>query len=146
MQERVGRDEHYPWKVMVLCALLNRTGRKQVRPMFERLFEACPDPEAMLRADLEGLLRPLGLQNRRAELLRRLTRDHLAGRPAAECHGVGRYALDALAIFVEGRRDVRPADHFLKPYLRWRKRYDGDKKNDRRGSGQDGATVRGGTG
>ena len=122
MQERVARDEFYGWRVLVCCALLNRTGRAQVRPMFERLFEACPVPLAMLTADLEELLKPLGLQNRRAELLRRLTLDYVAGRPYAECHGVGQYALDAVAIFVEGRTDVRPADHFLKPYLTWRKK------------------------
>lgn len=105
------------------CALLNRTGRGQVRPMFEELFDDYRSPEQLAAASSERLgelLRPLGLQNRRAQLLLRLTNDYLAGKPPAECHGVGQYALDAWAIFVEGRVDVRPSDHFLKPYLTWR--------------------------
>src|SRR6185369_4151215 len=60
LQERVARDRHYPWRVLVVCALLNRTHRRQVRPMFEELFERAPTPEAMLGADLSDLLRPLG--------------------------------------------------------------------------------------
>jgi methyl-CpG-binding domain protein 4 len=95
--------------------------------MFERLFELAPTPHGLLKAEREGrlqdLLRPLGLQNRRADLLRRLTEDWLSGKPPGLCHGVGRYALDAWAIFVEGRTDVSPSDHFLKPYLAWRKKY-----------------------
>ncbi|NBR00729.1 MAG: hypothetical protein EBT79_10465 [Actinobacteria bacterium] len=34
--------------------------------------------------------------------------------------GVGRYARDAWAIFVEGRDDVFPADGHLMRYVRWR--------------------------
>lgn len=94
--------------------------------MFEALFLIAPEPAALLNAspgEVEELLKPLGLQNRRAALLRRLTEDWLAGKPPEECHGVGRYALDAWAIFVEGRTDVKPTDHFLKPYLKWKKRH-----------------------
>ena len=125
MQERVARDGHYPWRVLVLCALLNRTGRKQVRPMFEAFFEAFPTPQQLLRRQdrLGEFLRPLGLWRRRAEGLTRLTQDYLDGKPPEGCYGVGRYALDAHAIFVEGRTDVRPTDHFLKPYLVWKKRH-----------------------
>lgn len=123
MQERVLRDEHFPWRVLVCCALLNRTGRAQVRPMFERLFEVCRTPESVATADLGTLLRPLGLQNRRAALLRRLTEDYLAGKSPQDIHGVGPYALDAWAIFVEGRTDVRPSDGMLRPYLTWMKKH-----------------------
>jgi methyl-CpG-binding domain protein 4 len=94
--------------------------------MFEQMFEIAPSPRGLLMVEgarLEGLLRPLGLQNRRAALLRRLTEDWLDGKPPHLCHGVGQYALDAWAIFVEGRTDVRPSDHFLKPYLTWRKKH-----------------------
>jgi methyl-CpG-binding domain protein 4 len=123
VQERVARDRHYPWRVLVCCALLNRTGRSQVRPMFEALFGSCRTPADAAGADLASLLKPLGLQNRRAETLRRLSADYAAGKPPQDCHGVGRYAMDAWAIFVEGRTDVRPSDHFLRPYLAWRKKH-----------------------
>lgn len=124
------RDRHYPWRVLVCCALLNRTGRAQVRAVFEAFFAAYPEPRALLSAghELADLLRPLGMQHRRAALLRRLTEDVVAGRPPAECHGVGPYAMDALAIFVEGRTDVRPSDGFLRPYLTWRKRHGTEAK------------------
>lgn len=92
--------------------------------MFEALFELAPTPCGLLKVQdgkLEDLLRPLGLQNRRAALLRRLTLDYIEGKPPHLCHGVGQYALDAWAIFVEGRTDVEPSDHFLRPYLKWRK-------------------------
>lgn len=91
--------------------------------MFEALFEVCRTPPDAARVDLAVLLRPLGLQNRRAELLRRLSADYAAGKPPQDCHSVGRCAMDAWALFVEGRTDVEPSDHFLKPYLRWRKRH-----------------------
>lgn len=124
------QDEHYPWRVLVCCALLNRTGRAQVRPMFEQLFAKCSTPIDMMAVDgewLTGLLRPLGFQNRRADLLRRLSSDYVEGVPADQCFGAGQYARDALAIFVEGREDFVPGDHFLKPYLAWRKRHKGAK-------------------
>lgn len=95
--------------------------------MFEAFFELCPTPSALLRrkrsAALARLLRPLGLWRRRLGVLTRLTKDWMAGKPPAEIYGVGPYGLDAHAIFVEGRLDVRPTDHFLKPYLAWKKRH-----------------------
>lgn len=126
VQERVERDHHYPWRVLVCCALLNRTHGRQVRPMFQQLFRLCPTPLAMRVVETEllvELIRPLGLYNRRAAALKRLTCDYMAGKPPEQCHGVGQYALDAWAIFVEGRVDLDPADHYLKPYLEWRKQH-----------------------
>ena len=119
VQERVARDRHYPWRVLVCCALLNLTSGAQVRPVIGPLFERCPTPDSMLLADLSDLLSPLGLQRRRANVLRRLTWDYLAGK-APLCYGCGQYALDAWALFVEGRTDLDPADHWLRPYLDWR--------------------------
>ena len=96
--------------------------------MFEELFASYPSPDNVIHRTplgrpLEELLRPLGLQRRRVALLERLSRDYAAGKPPQDCHGVGQYALDALAIFVDGRTDVQPDDHFLKPYLTWKKRH-----------------------
>lgn len=125
MQERVPRDDVYPWRVLVLCALLNRTGRRQVRPMFERFFATFQSPEALAAAgpSLEKLLSPLGLGARRASLLRRLSSDYASGVAPERCHGVGQYARDALAIFVRGDLSVRSADGFLGKYVTWRKRH-----------------------
>lgn len=92
--------------------------------MFERFFELWPAPsQPPAKSKIMALLRPLGFGNKRLETLARLTRDWLAGVPPERIHGVGRYGLDAYAIFVEGRLDVKPQDHFLRPYLAWRKRH-----------------------
>ena len=115
VQELVSRDLHYPWRVIVSCALLNRTTGNQVRQVVSEIFARCRNPGDMLTAELTDLLRPLGLYNRRAALLRRLTQDYLDGVPPALCHGVGQYARDALMLFVDGRTDVDPSDHWLVP-------------------------------
>lgn len=125
MQERLPRDRLYPWRVLVACALLNRTGRGQVRPMFEALFDRWPTPQEMAAAGggLELALRPLGLWRRRGATLRRLSEGFARGLPPSKIAGVGRYGLDAYEIFVLGRDVPRPQDHFLKRYVTWRKRW-----------------------
>lgn len=97
----------------------------------------------MLTVELGDLLRPLGLQNRRAQTLRKLTEDYLAGKPPERTHGVGQYALDAWAIFVEGRTDVDPSDHWLRPYLHWRIEH-GERVSWDQGSREGGADDGGG--
>ena len=115
----------YPWRVLVACVLLNRTQGSQVRPMVMGLFRCYPTPQALAAAGkgLEFVLEPLGLGHRRAETLRRLSRDYAAGKPPEECHGVGRYARDALAVFVEGRTDIEPSDKWLRPYVEWKREH-----------------------
>jgi len=121
LQERVPRDELYPWRVIVLCSLLNKTPKESVARIMGGLFERWPTPRAMRNSgpDLETLFRPLGLGYRKAKMLRRMSADYDQGVPAAECRGVGQYARDALAIFVDGRLDVEPDDGKLGLYLEW---------------------------
>ena len=121
VQETAGKGRWYPWRVLVCCAMLNQTPGRQARPAIARALARCPDPHAMLIAELDDLLAPLGLQNRREPLLRRLSWDYLAGAPVERVFGVGRYALDAWALFVEGRTDLEPTDRWLAPYLGWRR-------------------------
>ena len=57
--------------------------------MIWRLFEMCPTPQAAAAADqaaIRGLIRPLGLFNKRAEAVQRFSRDY-AGKQvrAAAC-------------------------------------------------------------
>ena len=112
--------EHYPWRVLVVCALLNLTQGAQVRPMLPELWRRCPDPTSLLVAGLDDLLAPLGLQYRRRDLLQHLTWDYLAGH-GARSHGCGQYARDAWTLFVEGDLpDHAVADHKLRPYFCWR--------------------------
>lgn len=125
VQERVSRDLHFPWRVLVCCALLNRTTKEQARPALSALFACWPGPE---RFDLFarphqlcGLLAPLGLVGRREALLRRMTGDYLSRLSPYECFGVGEYARDALDLFCAGKILGAPADKWLRPYSDWRR-------------------------
>ena len=114
MQEIYG-DE--PWKMLVACMLLNRTTRRQVDCIRDELFERWKTPEDMIEADereLSKLLYPLGFYNRRAVTLKKfaaawvvadIEKDGVNGLP-----GIGKYAADSWAIFIERRTDVEPED------------------------------------
>lgn len=111
-----------PWKMLVGCVLLNQTGHVQARPVLERLFARWPTPEAMASADpseLAGVLRPCGLQNRRASALIRLSASY--GRvPVADLHGIGRYALDSWSLFQLSEVPVAGVtDKELRRYVAW---------------------------
>lgn len=122
LQEQLYRE---PWKVLVACVLLNLTTATAVRRVIWGLFEEWPDPEAASRADPRALaerIRPLGLHRKRAGDLIRMSREFV-GTPwvsPRQLHGVGQYASDAYAIFVEGRwREVQPRDKELRKYHAW---------------------------
>lgn len=121
IQEWVEKDKHYPWRVLVVCTLLNRTHGRQIRPIVDELFRRCPNPIAMLDADITDILQPLGLKNMRNKRLKDLTQDYLAGVPYTEMAGVGKYGVDCLKIFCGGMTDVETADRWLEPYLEWRR-------------------------
>lgn len=124
VQERVRRDDGlYPWRVIVLCCLMNQTHARQVRPILLPLFELWPEPSAMAVAGphLEDLIRPLGFRNRRANALRRMSAEYADGVPPNRCYGVGDYAKDAIEVFCHDRTDVQPNDGFLAKYVQWRK-------------------------
>jgi hypothetical protein len=125
IQEWVKHDDvFYPWRVLVTCTLLNKTSGRQVRPIFAELFEKYQTPGAVVeanRVDLVSILRPLGLQNVRANRLQQLSADFIQRIPLSKMRGVGRYAMDAYAIFCQGRIDLEPEDTWLAPYVEWRR-------------------------
>jgi len=117
LQEIYG-DE--PWKLLVACVLLNRTTRRQVDGIRDELFSRWSTPEALGAADeieLAKLLYPLGFYNRRATSLKKLASAWLTADIARDgvesLPGVGKYAADSWAIFVEKRTDVEPEDKVL---------------------------------
>ena len=117
LQEVYG-DE--PWKVLVVCVLLNRTTRRQVDLVRDELFERWKTPEELSGADereLSALLHPLGFYNRRAASLKKLAAAWLTADVEKDgvesLPGVGKYAADSWAIFVEKRTDVEPEDKVL---------------------------------
>ena len=114
-----------PWALLLSCILLNQTTRRQVDPVLARLLRAYPDAAAMAAAepaDVEVLLRPLGLHRRRAQTLVAFSRAFLEGtwRSPLELPGIGPYAADAYAIFCTGRwreSECEPRDHALRWYV-----------------------------
>ncbi|XP_061357204.1 methyl-CpG-binding domain protein 4-like protein [Gastrolobium bilobum] len=116
---------HDPWRVLVICMLLNRTTGRKVKEVLLELFELCPDAKSCTRVsndEISKIIQPLGFQNKRALMLRRFSEEYLEERwtHVTQLHGVGKYAADAYAIFCTGKWDrVRPADHKLNEYWEW---------------------------
>lgn len=112
-----------PWKLLVACVMLNLTNIVQVRPVIDRFFGLFPDPGEAAKADevmLADLLRPLGLHNRRAKTIIKLSRAFQDGwTDVRRLPGVGKYAADSYKMFVEGSLDVDPADKKLRKYKEW---------------------------
>ena len=110
------------WKMMVCCILLNLTKRTQVDGIRDELFKLYPTPHKMKNANvdkLSKLLQPLGLYNRRAQSLKKFSKEWVKGfKSVDELYGIGQYAKDSWEIFQNNNRDVKPTDKVLLEYLR----------------------------
>ena len=118
LQEIYQNDD---WKMLVCCMLLNQTNRKQVDTIRDKLFRTYPTAKHMMKAKTEILveiLRPLGLYNRRANSLIKMSEGYVKGLDINELYGIGRYALDSYEIFQRGNYNVKPSDLVLQEYLR----------------------------
>ncbi|XP_074582054.1 uncharacterized protein LOC141838447 isoform X2 [Curcuma longa] len=119
LQERHSVD---PWRVLMTCMLLNVTTGFQVEKVLPGLFLMCPNAEAMSKIDekeVEEIIRPLGLQKKRAKMLKRFSCEYIRNDwvYVTELHGIGKYAADAYAIFCNGKmKEVTPRDHKLVAY------------------------------
>ncbi|RZB70512.1 Methyl-CpG-binding domain protein 4-like protein isoform A [Glycine soja] len=113
---------HDPWRVLVICMLLNRTAGGQTKKVVSNFFKLCPDAKSctqVTREEIEKTIKTLGFQHKRAEMLQRLSEEYLdeSWTHVTQLHGVGKYAADAYAIFVTGMWDrVTPTDHMLNYY------------------------------
>lgn len=126
------------WRMLVGCVFLNQTSRKQADGVWPAFFERWPGPYQLADADEEELaelvamLRPLGLQHRRAAGLVKLATawtlllEHrgtcvetvpLADWELRELPGIGDYAIDSYAIFVRDELDRQPQDKELRKHL-----------------------------
>ncbi|KAH9059820.1 DNA glycosylase, partial [Lactarius vividus] len=127
IQECVADD---PWKLLVAVMLLNKTAGRVAVPIFWKLMERWPTPEALAQADhaeLEDCIRCLGLQSTRAKRLIALSAAYLdspeqqhpregqepsttatkkrrpeAPTPVSHLPGSGPYALDSYRIYCGG--------------------------------------------
>ena len=111
------------WKILVSCLLLNLTTRKQVDKVIDNLFEKYPDPHSMHAAnddDLHGIIKSLGLVNKRVNTLKRFSGEYVnkQWKTPKELYGCGKYADDAWRIFCRGDWHlVEPNDHALNNYF-----------------------------
>ena len=111
-----------PWKMLVCCMLLNLTNRKQVDTIRKQLFDKYKTPQDMMNAkheELADILKPLGLYNRRANSLRKMSEGYIKGfNSVDELYGIGQYAKDSWDIFQNKNNNVKPNDKVLQEYLR----------------------------
>ena len=110
------------WKMLTCCMLLNLTNRRQVDVIRDELFKRYPTPKDMVNADeseLANLLQPLGLYNRRAKSLKKMSEGYVKGfESVGELYGIGQYAMDSWEIFQNNNFNVKPTDKVLQEYLR----------------------------
>ena len=109
------------WKMLTCCMLLNLTNRKQVDTIRDELFSKYPTPKDMMNAnqsELAELLKPLGLYNRRAKSLKKMSEGYVKGfKSVDELYGIGQYAMDSWEIFQNNNKNVNPTDKVLLAYL-----------------------------
>ncbi|KAL3503808.1 hypothetical protein ACH5RR_033649 [Cinchona calisaya] len=111
-----------PWRVLVICMLLNRTTGVQASRVINDLFTLCPNAQSateIASEDIEKVIQPLGLQKKRAVMIQRFSMEYLgeSWTHVTQLHGIGKYAADAYAIFCTGKWNrVRPTDHMLNKY------------------------------
>ncbi|XP_021813480.1 uncharacterized protein LOC110756371 isoform X2 [Prunus avium] len=85
---------HDPWRVLVICMLLNQTTGLQARRVISDLFTLCPNAKAATEAateDIEKVIKSLGLQKKRAVMIQRLSQEYLeeSWSYVTDLHGVG---------------------------------------------------------
>lgn len=118
-----------PWRVLVVCQLLNLTNRDQVIALIEDFFDQWPGPSDTEAAgtELEEFIKPLGFAEQRARRLRGMAVDYMKAEVLSRSmvqmlHGCGQYAADAFAVFCQGDLSYRPSDSVLNEWVMWRRR------------------------
>ena len=120
LQEQIYDD---PWKVFVCCIFCNLTRRLTAEPIFWQVIKRWPNAQSLSKAninDLIDMIKDLGLSQRRAKALIRMSDDYinLDWKDDPKClYGIGKYASDAYQIFCAGDwQNVEPKDGALVNY------------------------------
>lgn len=113
-----------PWKMLLVCMMLNQTSYKQVDKVRDAFFSRFSGPEELIRAEVEEIIeiiKPLGFYNRRAKQWKRFSEEWIKwdGRDISSLYGVGKYAEDSWKIFQLGIFNINAQDKELKKYLEW---------------------------
>jgi methyl-CpG-binding domain protein 4 len=121
------RQEMYqsdPWKMLIVCMMLNQTCYKQVDLVRDEFFRRFTGPKSLIAASNEeiiSIIRPLGFYNRRAVQWKKFSEAWLTwdGSDVSSLPGVGKYASDSWKIFQQGIYSITVEDKELKKYLQW---------------------------
>ncbi|KAL7194125.1 hypothetical protein ACSBR1_034525 [Camellia fascicularis] len=71
---------HDPWRVLVICMLLNWTTGVQAGQVISELFSLCPNAKTALEVateEIEKVIQTLGLQRKRAVMIHRFSQEYL---------------------------------------------------------------------
>ena len=128
------RQEEYreePWKMLMVCFMLNQTSHKQVDKIRHEFFSRYPNAQAFLDSvdsEVIELIKPLGFYNRRVKAWKEFCRQWIAAgtdtpslAQLIEMKGVGKYALDSWKVFQLYEYDTDVQDHVLNWYVEWAK-------------------------
>ncbi|CAG8456550.1 3154_t:CDS:2 [Funneliformis mosseae] len=122
-----------PWKLLIATMFLNRTRGSQALPLMWKFFEEYPSPQKAVLANVDklaDLLRPLGLQNTRAERIIRFSYTYLLNpdfKTPKQLFGMGKYAEDSWKLFCEKDDNwmeeygLETEDRILQLYVNWRR-------------------------
>lgn len=130
------RQEQYrddPWKMLMICFMLNQTSHKQVDQIREDFFNRFPNPESLIEAEeseIAQMIKILGFYNKRAkawkefslqwiEAVRNFDDTNIPVHELEKMRGVGRYALDSWKVFQLYEYDIEVDDHVLNWYVDW---------------------------
>ena len=101
-----------PWKMLIVCMMLNQTSYKQVDNVRIKFFEKFPDAETLLKSsddEIIDIIRPLGFYNRRCKIFKKFSEAWIKNewKHIEELPGIGRYASDSWKIFQEGNTNIK---------------------------------------
>jgi hypothetical protein len=130
------RQEEYredPWKMLMVCFMLNQTSHKQVDQVRHDFFNRFPNAQTLCEAEeseIAGYIKTLGFYNRRAkswkqfscqwiDLSNRYPKGEFPIEEIAKLKGVGKYALDSWKVFQLFEYDTQVEDHVLNWYVVW---------------------------
>lgn len=119
---------NHPWKMFVACMMLNRAKGNSVKKVMREFFSKFPTLQDVAIGDIETmttLLKPLGLQSRRAQNIQSFAGEMLMASDGygieptevAEFHGIGEYALESQRVFLDREFDASVNDDRIREYL-----------------------------
>jgi hypothetical protein len=132
LQETVQTEEFGPWRVLVVCQLLNRTTWIQVEPKLKAFFDEYPSPMSAVNdtsfyVTAYHMFASIGMVSTKLTRLRSMSvdfyrdwimyEDKWYNYPVRTYDGCGAYAEDAWFLFVL-RKPCRPADRRLVEYAK----------------------------